>query len=715
MSTSCFIASGCPIATTSLYRCIHLREQLRALGHEARVVDWFKEANIRIEDALEHDVIFLYRLSMSPPLRRLIDDARALAKPVIFDTDDLIFEPDLLEQHRAVQNLSPADQIQHAGGVRGYLETLQACETAVVATPLLAELARRRGRPAYVHRNSLGQEMLAHAHHLYAARRAQGSRAEVVLGYGSGTATHDIDFDEAAPALLAVLDRFREVQLWIAGPLRISSEFDRFGARVRRFPLTDWRGWFELASQMDIALAPLEKNNIFCRAKSEIKFVESGALGVPLIASRIDPYRDAVTNGQDGLLAANEAEWTHALTTLIEQPDQRLQIGARARATVLQRYSPSRRTRDLSVLLPQLAPAVFPAVPMTKPEIARSKTKLKINWLIPEPIPRAGGDLGIFRIIRDLAQFGHDCQVYVVPYQLMTDFSPEQIRAHVRQHFGETRAQYHRWGGEIGNADCTFATFWPTVENLTGLIKGGRRFYLVQDFEPSFYPDDAHHARRAENTYRAGLHCITLGPWLAQLLRERYRATADHFDFAVDTQVYRPRAVERKATPRICFYARPTTPRRGYELGLEALRLVKAARPEVEINFYGSADLQPRPSFPFVDRGLLDEEALAALFSSCEVGLVLSLSNPSFVALEMMACRCAVVEIASERLEGVATHALDAWLVEPNPNAIAEGIMHLLRENSLRTRLIENAYERVRGMDWQHAARQIEAVLLRHV
>jgi hypothetical protein len=38
----------------------------------------------------------------------------------------------------------------------------------------------------------------------------------------------------------------------------------------------------------------------------------------------------------------------------------------------------------------------------------------------------------------------------------------------------------------------------------------------------------------------------------------------------------------------------------------------------------------------------------------------------------------------------------------------------LLEDAPLRRRLIENAYQRVRGMDWRHSARQIEAVLLRN-
>jgi glycosyltransferase involved in cell wall biosynthesis len=341
------------------------------------------------------------------------------------------------------------------------------------------------------------------------------------------------------------------------------------------------------------------------------------------------------------------------------------------------------------------------------------KRRLAIDWLVPEPFPGAGGDTGIFRMIGYLAEFGHDCQVYVVAYNLMNNYSTEQVREYVRKHFGPTPARYHRWSGSAADADCSFATFWPTVEHLLSLPNGGRPYYLVQDFEPTFYPEGSFHALGAEDTYRAGLHCVTLGPWLAKLLHERYQAKADHFDFAVDTNVYYPRARRPDGRRRICFYARPKTPRRAYPLGLEGLQLLKTRLPDVEIIFYGSEELEPLPPFPFENRGLLSQDELAALFSSCDVGVVLSLSNPSFVALEMMACRCAAVEIASERVEGVLTHGQDAWLVEPRAEAIADGIVELLENKILREQIVETAYQRVRKMDWRESARQIEAILLR--
>jgi glycosyltransferase involved in cell wall biosynthesis len=341
------------------------------------------------------------------------------------------------------------------------------------------------------------------------------------------------------------------------------------------------------------------------------------------------------------------------------------------------------------------------------------RPRLRINMLVPEPHPGAGGDIGLFRIASYLAEFGHDVHVYVVSYISMNDWTTQQVRDYMRQHFPATRATYHKWNGSARDADCTLATFWPTVANVRALPNGGQRFYIVQDFEPSFYPDVPVNYRGAEETYRAGLHCITLGRWLARLLRETYGATTDYFDFAVDPEIYKPQP-RSDLRRRVCFYARPSTPRRDYQTGLEALRLVKAQMPDVEISFFGTAELDPQPPFPFTNHGKLSQDELAKLFSNSDVGLVISLSNPSFVPLEMLACRCAVVEIASERFEGILTHNVDSWLVEPTANAIADGVANLLSDDALRERLARTGFERARQMSWRDSVRQIETVLLRN-
>ena len=334
---------------------MHLGEQLQRLGHHVRIEEWFEEAKIETQEALAYTVIILYRLAMCPPLEHLIREAHKLGKPVVFDTDDLVFEPELIAWHRAVKNLSEADQIQHLEGVRRYLATLQLCDAVTAATPLLAELARKRGKPAFVHRNALGEEMRKLSDSLFQQRTERRAGDKVVIVYGSGTATHDVDFREASSALATVLERFPHVELWIAGPLTLPTSLERFSRRVQQYPLTDWPNWFRTMSESDIALAPLEMGNIFCRAKSEIKFVEAGALGLPVVASDIAPFRDSITHGEDGFLAADEGDWSRYLSLLVEQPQLRAQIGEEARRTVLRHYNAHARAADLATILPELS------------------------------------------------------------------------------------------------------------------------------------------------------------------------------------------------------------------------------------------------------------------------------------------------------------------------------------------------------------------------
>ena len=366
-SAQVLIAAGCPHATVTRYRCLHLQEQLAANGISAAREEWYDPSGIDARRALPEGALVLQRVAFTAALGELIDRMHAAGRPVIFDVDDLVFEPQLAPWHRGVANLPPSEQALYLEGVQRYLATLERCNHVLTASPLLAELAQRHGVTAHVHRNALGEEMMAWAGELFGLRQAAGesrlrrfvggrprSEGRLVLGYGSGTPTHDVDFAEAAPAVLDILTRYPQAELWIAGPMQLPGEFAAFEARVRRFPLLPWREWFELAAQIDINLAPLEMNNIFCRAKSEIKFVEAAALGVPTVASRIDPFVAAVTHGKDGFLAGGTPEWIEYLERLAADAELRRRIGAAARATVLERYSPQARAADLAQLLPGL-------------------------------------------------------------------------------------------------------------------------------------------------------------------------------------------------------------------------------------------------------------------------------------------------------------------------------------------------------------------------
>jgi len=57
------------------------------------------------------------------------------------------------------------------------------------------------------------------------------------------------------------------------------------------------------------------------------------------------------------MLATSESDWIEALSRLIEKRERRVAMGAHARATVMQRYTPEVRTAELAQLLPRLLAA----------------------------------------------------------------------------------------------------------------------------------------------------------------------------------------------------------------------------------------------------------------------------------------------------------------------------------------------------------------------
>jgi glycosyltransferase involved in cell wall biosynthesis len=98
--------------------------------------------------------------------------------------------------------------------------------------------------------------------------------------------------------------------------------------------------------QIDIGLAPLCASE-FNKAKSNIKYLEFGALHVPIVAQDMEPYNTDIQNGYNGFLAGDSSQWMKAIRTLIKDADLRRNMGEAAFKDVKTRYD----ARDVSKLL----------------------------------------------------------------------------------------------------------------------------------------------------------------------------------------------------------------------------------------------------------------------------------------------------------------------------------------------------------------------------
>lgn len=83
----------------------------------------------------------------------------------------------------------------------------------------------------------------------------------------------------------------------------------------------------------DIGICPLVETP-FSRCKSEVKFTEYSALGIPTVASNVLPYSPVITHGENGLLAKTPEQWINCLTQLIEDAQLRQALGSNARRWV---------------------------------------------------------------------------------------------------------------------------------------------------------------------------------------------------------------------------------------------------------------------------------------------------------------------------------------------------------------------------------------------
>ena len=295
-----------------------------------------------------------------------------------------------------------------------------------------------------------------------------------------------------------------------------------------------------------------------------------------------------------------------------------------------------------------------------------------IAWLIPSLLEGSGGHRTILQNAEFLSRNGFKTTLYLERRRRSNvgETPAQTIERLYGCRFDDVRVGWDR----IGKADLTVATIWHSAAVVARLTHATHGLYFVQDWEPMFFAmgDDA---LRAERSYQLGLTPITIGRWLQIQLQRQGSLPGGYFDFCADLSTYRP-LPQSAREDAIAFICQPEKPRRAAMLGLEALAIVKALRPQTRIYLYGSVDAL-QWSVEHRSLGLIGVSDCNALYNLCSVGLCLSTSNPSRIPFEMMASGLPVVELHRDNT----VYDLPAGaclLCEPEPAAIAEALLQRL-------------------------------------
>ncbi len=376
-----FVASELQGSATYRYRNENIARCLRRAGHDSEVV-YVGQSRVRVDA----DIVVLHRVCAVPEGLAFARAARAIGAALVYSTDDTVYDaesfPDYGEPWDAIRAFAPL----HA-------EMLAEADAVLTSTDYLADdVSRIFGpeKPVFTVRNFLSEELL----HLSeaAARRRQGSRNEsvVIFGYMSGSATHNVDISVATAALHEILISREKTRLLLVGPLRVDNvlaNLEQVG-KVIRVPFVPWQKLPETIATTDVNLSPLNVNHRFVRGKSEIKFLEAAAAGVPTIATATEGLTEAVPadaiafcrDRADGFGNNDNLDWLGNLERLLD-PDVRRDLAERAYGHTLEHGTEEAQSERVAATFERIA-----ALPrQTRGDTKRNTGPVRVNFPFAPP------------------------------------------------------------------------------------------------------------------------------------------------------------------------------------------------------------------------------------------------------------------------------------------------------------------------------------------
>lgn len=337
-------AAGC-----GHYRCEYPATGLRAKGHEVSVgmglpgpqpntcMSAAETLALAESNLSGVDVLVGQRVCNLEPSLLWHHLAQSTDRPkLVFELDD---DPWSLQHERD----NPAAHTW--GPLLGNVErNLQVSDAVTVSTWQLAEVVSEfTSAPVHVVPNAVPDHIVWEPRLVVDTVRTLGWQ---------GSPTHNGDWaeDSAARTVVRWLQRHQPVELKLLGGQ--PQPLQRAGIALKSVlpPTPDLEEHYRrIRAMFDVSLAPLRRST-FNRSKSDIRLLESAALGIPWVATDFGPYAvetdalDGAMVARGGLRVRSSAEWPAALDLMV--------AGSRDRQAFSEAGVRWARTRTVSAITP---------------------------------------------------------------------------------------------------------------------------------------------------------------------------------------------------------------------------------------------------------------------------------------------------------------------------------------------------------------------------
>ena len=658
------------------YRVSHQMEQLNAGFIET---DEYFYLDLDPMIIRNYRVIIFFRCPWTENVGKAIELAKNLNKIVLFDIDDLVFDKKYTNTIPYVKTLSKNEKEIYDDGVERIGKTLKLCDGAITTTKALAIELKHYVSNVFINHNVASEEMWKLSQKALNIRDIKKRDNKIIIGYFSGSITHDSDINMIKPALIKILREYKNVELLLLGQLSYPDFLNEFSSQIKKKRFINWKKLPKIIARVDINISPIE-NSIFNEAKSENKWVEASLVKVPTIASNYGEFKNVISHNKTGLLCSNMNEWYKSLKTLINNKQLREFLGENAYNVCKQKYN-----------------TIYTGVRLSN--YINSIANKHIGFFLPT-LKISGGIYVILKHACFLKDEGWDVDL-IIP-KVKSDII--EFESHK---FNTINLENVIISSQF---NVIVATLYSTLFSILNYYKTKRHLYLVQNYETDFYSFGNYFRSIAEKTYSStfGIEYITISKWCENWLWKKYKKKARYAPNGIDFYNYTSyKRNLNKEKIRILIEGDSTSHYKNVDESFKIIEMLDKNKFEI---WYLSYNGKPKDWYR-VDKFLneIPFEKVKEIYAQCDILLKSSwLESFSYPPLEMMATGgyCVVAPNGGNReyLED-GKNCLFYKLGDLNDGVNC--IKRLITDEKLQQHLFENGIITAQNRDWKNFKSQI--------
>ena len=270
-----------------------------------------------VRAASKFDIVFIQREAYFLGTAYFENKFNRSGAKVVFDFDDAIWLLDISDVNKKFGWLKSPTKTA---------EIISIADLVIAGNPYLANFANTYNPHVLMIPTSVDTDK-------FKRKTAVAGKKQVCIGW-TGSHTTIKHFSLALPFLKELKKKYGDKICFkvIGDPAYTEPELGIKGLK--------WNNVTEIddLSEIDIGIMPLP-DDAWSRGKCGLKSLEYMSLCIPPVVSPVGVNTDIVNDGVNGFVADAHAEWVEKISRLIESPQLRLEMGERARQTIIEKYS----------------------------------------------------------------------------------------------------------------------------------------------------------------------------------------------------------------------------------------------------------------------------------------------------------------------------------------------------------------------------------------